>query len=98
MPTIKDLSLTLEDSPNPKFIVDKSRGLTFWTRKTTWSHISMNASSVYVPEIDSAAMPNYIHRYYIGIAAMKIELALLRGEIKLLKNLIISDEKYLFDN
>ena len=80
-PTIKDFFLTLVDSSNHKFIVDKALNKTkFWTKVTDWSEITLKASSHYKPEIDSARKPNYITDYLIGIEHMNIGLALLRGK------------------
>ncbi|XP_053388676.1 uncharacterized protein LOC128551785, partial [Mercenaria mercenaria] len=82
LPTIKDLSLNLQNPSGPKVIVDKALGKTFWTKDTSWSNISLKASSNYKPEIDSARKPNYISRYLIGIADMQIVITLERGADK----------------
>ncbi|XP_060577218.1 uncharacterized protein LOC132734491 [Ruditapes philippinarum] len=79
-PTIKDFFLTLVDSSNHKFIVDKALNKTkFWTKETVWAKLKLKASSHYKLEMDSAKRPNYITHYLIGIQDMDIGLKLLRG-------------------
>ncbi|XP_060563406.1 uncharacterized protein LOC132722840 [Ruditapes philippinarum] len=79
-PTIKQLYFKLHGPLNSIKIVDKALNTTiFWTKDVMWSIISFEASSNYVPEIDSSKKPNYITGYHIGIAELKIHLTLSRG-------------------
>lgn len=85
MPTIKDMSLTFQDSTGHKLIVDKPLGNIFWTKQLTWSQLKVVVSSNYKALIEGEK-PNYITNYLIGVEEMNIRLTFIRGKEASIEN------------
>jgi hypothetical protein len=62
-----------------KALLHESHEGTFWTKETGWSCISIEGSSHYKLEIDSANIPNHTLDYSVGIQVQELVLTLLRG-------------------